>query len=596
MEGSTSIPPASPPDRIPARPKPREEPPDIGTSRAETFDRLVHAWQGRFTNAVSPVALWLAFVDWAVHLANAPGTRAKLFESWVQELLRLQLSLMPGSADTDGPAADDRFAGPAWQQQPFLGCYQAYLLCERWWRTATTAIRGMDPADQRIVAFAARQLLDVMSPANSFFTNPEVVQRTMATGGANLGEGLRIALEDWERLIAGGKGRGAEAFQVGRDIAATPGKVVFRNELIELIQYAPTTEAVRPEPVLVVPAWIMKYYILDLSPRNSLVRFLVGQGFTVFMISWRNPGPQQRDLGMHDYRSLGIGAALDAVNAICPEQKVHAVGYCIGGTLLAIEAAARARDGDKRLQTTTLFAAQTDFTEAGEILVYINASQIAYLEDTMWEQGYLDTQQMAGAFELLRSRDLIWSRMIKQYLMGERETMSDLMAWNADGTRLPYRMHAEYLQALFLDNDLAEGRYLVDGRPVALSDNRLPLFVVGTRTDHVAPWRSVYKIHLMSEAEVTFVLTSGGHNAGIISEPGHPRRKFQIKTHSASEHYVDPDSWMATVPERDGSWWPAWADWLAARSSPPGKPPQMGAQNAGYPIVGEAPGTYVFIP
>jgi polyhydroxyalkanoate synthase len=337
----------------------------------------------------------------------------------------------------------------------------------------------------------------------------------------------------------------------------------------------------------------MKYYILDLSPHNSLVKYLTEQGYTVFMISWKNPGPEDRDLSMEDYRELAVMAALDAVSAIVPSRKVHALGYCIGGTLLAIAAAAMARDGDERLQSATFFAAQTDFTEAGELMLFINESQLAFLEDVMWEQGFLDSRQMAGTFQLLRSNDLVWSRMVRTYLMGERDRMTDLNAWNADATRMPYRQHAEYLRRLFLDNDLAEGRFPAGGGPVALSDIRVPVFSVGTESDHVAPWRSVYKLHLLGDTEVTFVLTSGGHNAGIVSEPGHPHRHYRVSTKQPGNHYVDPEVWLTSTPSHEGSWWPAWISWLDARSGPRVAPPRLGAPSGAYAATSDAPGTYV---
>jgi polyhydroxyalkanoate synthase len=436
-------------------------------------------------------------------------------------------------------------------------------------------------------------LLDMVSPSNFLPTNPEVLQHTLRSGGANLLQGWQNFAQDWERTISGKKPLGAEKFVVGRDVAVTPGKVVYRNRLIELIQYTPATEKVRPEPILIVPAWIMKYYILDLSPHNSLVNYLTEQGFTVFMISWMNPGPDDRDLGLQDYRGLGVMAALDAVNAIVPNQKVHAVGYCLGGTLLSIAAAAMARDGDERLASKTMLAAQTDFTEAGELMLFIDEGQLAFLEDMMWEQGFLDSRQMAGAFQMLRSNDLVWSRLVHEYMMGERQPMIDLMAWNADATRMPYRMHSEYLRQLFLDNELAEGRFLVDGRPVALSDVRVPVFAVGTLRDHVAPWRSTYKVNLQLDTEVTYLLTGGGHNAGIVSEPGHDGRSFQVLAKQDTDRYIDPDAFLETAPRKEGSWWPEWVAWLNARSGNPVEPPQMGAAAAGYAPLGDAPGAYV---
>ena len=584
-------------------PRPRElplsEPVDVNDTRADTLDRLTHAWQARFTASISPAALRLAFTDWGMQMLNAPGKQQQLMEKAARKWTRLMLYLARRSQDPSLPPCieplphDNRFADPLWQQPPFDAIYQSFLLGQQWLHNAMTGVRGVSAVNERIVNFTARQLLDVVSPSNFPWSNPEVLQKTMQEGGQNFVRGFTNFIADWERSIAGRPAAGTENFQVGREVAATPGKVVYRNELIELIQYAPTTPEVRPEPVLIVPAWIMKYYILDLSPQNSLVRHLVARGHTVFMISWRNPGIEERDLGLEDYRRLGVEDALEAIGKIAGASKVHACGYCLGGTLLAIAAAAMGRNEDHRLASVTLFAAQTDFTEAGELMLFINESQVAYLEDIMWEQSFLDTRQMSGAFQLLRSNDLIWSQMVKEYLMGERPAMNDLMAWNADATRLPYRMHSEYLRKLFLNNDLAEGRYEVEGRPVALSDIEGPLFVVATESDHVAPWRSVHKIHLMADAPVTFVLTTGGHNAGIVSEPGHPHRSFRIGTRRDHQAYLDPDTWAAGAERREGSWWPAWSEWLDQHSGANVAPPTMGAPAHGLPPLADAPGSYV---
>ena len=290
---------------------------------------------------------------------------------------------------------------------------------------------------------------------------------------------------------------------------------------------------------------------------------------------------------------MGVEAALDAVSAVVPDQRVHALGYCLGGTLHVDRRRGVARDGDKRLASLTLLATQTDFTEVGELSLFVDEDQVTYLEDLMWDRGYLDGAQMAGAFQLLRSADLLWSRSVRQYLLGEREPMTDLMAWNADATRLPSRMHSEYLRRLFLGNDLAQGRYLAAGRPVSLTDIRAPIFLVGTEADHISPWRSVYKLTMLADSDVTFLLTAGGHNAGIVSPPGHPRRSYRIATHREGERLLDPDTWLQSTPVRTGSWWPAWQRWLADRSAPPGPPPPIGAPGTGYPALGAAPGTYV---
>jgi polyhydroxyalkanoate synthase subunit PhaC len=570
------------------------------TAFADTVDRSLHAAAARFTGGLSPAALAAAYLDWATHLTFSPGKQLELVSKAQRKAVRL--ARYAGHCAACGGVAercieplpqDRRFAAPKWQRWPYNFIHQSFLLHQQWWHNATTGLRGVARQHQSMVEFGARQILDMWSPSNFLLTNPELLQHTLRTGAMNLVSGLQNLVEDWERTTGGKRPVGTEKFAVGRDVAVTPGQVVYRNRLMELIQYAPATAKVKPEPVLIVPAWIMKYYILDLSPLNSLVKYLVDQGHTVFMISWKNPGPDDRDLGMEDYRSLGVMAALAAVDAILPEHKVHAVGYCLGGTLLSIAAAAMARDGDERLNSVTLLAAQTDFTEAGELMLFINESQIAFLEDLMWEQGFLDSTQMAGAFGMLRSNDLVWSRMVHDYLMGERAPMVDLMAWNADATRMPYRMHSEYLRRLFLDNELAEGRFTVNGRPIALTDIRAPIFAVGTERDHVAPWRSTYKIHLQADTEVTYVLTAGGHNAGIVSEPGHGHRSYQIMIRRAEDRYVDPEAYLVQAPRKSGSWWPEWAGWLAAQSGPAEKPPAMGAAAAGYPALADAPGSYV---
>jgi polyhydroxyalkanoate synthase len=570
------------------------------TAFSDIVDRSLHAAAARFTFGLSPAALAKAYLDWATQLTFSPGKRMQLVDKATRKAVRFgNYAFRYASEGEKAPSCieplpqDRRFADADWQKAPFNFMYQAFLLNQQWWHNATTGIRGVTKHHENMVEFVSRQILDMVSPSNLPLTNPEVLRQTISKGGMNLAGGLRNLTEDWERAISGKKPVGTENFVVGRNVAVTPGKVIYRNRLIELIQYTPTTEQVRPEPVLIVPAWIMKYYILDLSPQNSLVKYLTEHGFTVFMVSWRNPDTEDRDLGLDDYRRLGVMEALDAVRAIVPNQKIHSVGYCLGGTLLSIAAAAMARDGDDRLTSMTLLAAQTDFHEAGELMLFINESQLAFLEDMMWEQGFLDARQMAGAFQMLRSNDLVWSRMIHDYLMGERRPMTDLMAWNADATRMPYRMHSEYLRRLFLNNDLAEGRFTVADKPVALADIRVPIFAVATTRDHVAPWRSTYKINLETDTDVTYLLTTGGHNAGIVSEPGHDRRSFQIMTKRADAHYVDPEAYLTTAPRKDGSWWPEWVAWLNARSGTPVDPPQMGAAAEVYAVRCDAPGTYV---
>jgi polyhydroxyalkanoate synthase subunit PhaC len=557
-------------------------------SAPENLDRMLHVWQSRYTGGRSPSTVGLALLDWAAHAANSPFQTAALASTAFGQWSRLVSATMGGEMAIKPAPDDHRFASPAWQQYPYNLLTQAVLLGEEWWANVAKGSGGVGKPNARIVAFTVRQWLDLMSPSNVPWLNPEVIEATRASGGANLTAGMQNLLHDQATTNGGAPG---SRFIVGKDLAATPGKVVFRNALIELIQYAPTTATVGAEPVLIVPAWIMKYYILDLSPGNSLIRWLVAQGRTVFAISWRNPGADMRDTTLDDYRQEGVMAAIDAVQAICGHAKIHATGYCLGGTLLSIAAAAMARDNDNRLASLTLFAAQTDFTEAGDLQLFITADQLNFLNDIMQTQGYLDSAQMGGAFQMLRSNDLVWSHAIRDYLLGEHDAPNDLMAWNADGTRLPACMHIEYLKGLFLDNDLAEGRFQVTGRPLALGDIKLPMFVVGTERDHIAPWHSVFKLHLLNDGELTFVLTSGGHNAGIVSEPGHPHRHFRIRVRAAAARTLGSEEWQRETPPQDGSWWLEWNAWLERHSGQRVDPPPMGVP--GFEPLCDAPGTYV---
>jgi polyhydroxyalkanoate synthase len=556
------------------------------------IDRLLHAWIARFSAHVSPTSLILAFVDWVLHLQVSPSKQQELLVEMGNRWLKLGLYALSAQQAPCPPLVtplpqDRRFDDPAWQQWPFNLYSQNFLLAQQWWHRATFGVRGVATHHEDVVTFTVRQLLDMVAPSNFIATNPVLLRHTLKTCGANVAQGASQLVTDWLHHLGGQRPAASSLFRPGREVAVTPGKVVLRNRLMELIQYQPATPRVHALPILIVPAWIMKYYILDLSPENSLVRYLVGQGHTVFMISWKNPGAAERDCGMEDYRRLGVMAALEAIQDIAGADRVNAVGYCLGGTLLSIAAAAMAREQDDRLASISLFAAQVDFKEPGELSLFIDESQVAMLEASMWQQGFLDTTQMAGAFQLLRSNDLIWSRLLNQYLLGQPDIQNDLMAWNADATRMPYRMHSEYLHRLFLENDLAEGAYLIDGVPIALTDIRAPIFSVGTLTDHVAPWRSAYKIHLLTDTEVTFLLTNGGHNAGVISPPGKANRRYQISTRPHHAPYIDPETWLSSMPAHQGSWWPAWEQWLAARAGDMVSPPAMGV------ALCDAPGSYV---
>lgn len=563
------------------------------------LDHILHASVAKLTGGISPASLILAGFDWWEHLLFSPSKQQMLTESLLNKVANFSYYAMQAASNNNVALAitplpaDLRFTSDGWQQFPFNVFSQGFLLSQAWWLEATTGVRGVSLHHQNVTSFIARQMLDMVSPSNFPLTNPDILQTTLEQSGANFGQGMLNWLDDTTRSNADIPPAGAEKFVVGVNIACTAGKIVFRNHLIELIQYAPTTQEVYAEPILITPAWIMKYYILDLSPHNSMVKYMVDKGHTVFMISWRNPDASDIDVSLEDYLHIGLGEAIKAVKTITNSPKINAMGYCLGGTLLSMMAASMARDGDESLKTISLLAAQVDFEEAGELLLFVDDSQLAFLEDVMWQQGYLDKFQMAGAFQMLRSNDLIWSRMINDYMQGKRQPMFDLMAWNADATRMPYRMHSEYLRELFLHNNLAEGRFMVSGKPIALQDIRTPIFSVGTVRDHVAPWKSVYKIMLLTESDVTFVLTSGGHNAGIVSEPKHEGRSYQISTMLSNSRYIPPNQWKNNTPITDGSWWEEWQKWLDTHSTEKTTPPTMG--NKEYPAIQDAAGSYVMM-
>lgn len=582
---------------------------------AAALDQLAHAALARANVGLSPVSLARAWTDWVLNLSVSPGSRARLRAeaqalglAWLNESLRSAVpQLQPGGpdplvADEDQPhepdrarlSGDSRFASSAWTRWPWSAMVSANQACERWW-TSAAELRGMEPHSREQLQFFARQWLDMVSPGNWLLSNPEALQKALDSRGESLLKGLGHAVDEW-RTSHGLQPlqSNEEVLAPARGLAMTPGQVVFRNDLIELIQYEPVTEQVLAEPVLIIPSCIMKFYILDLSPHNSMVHWLTGQGHTVYIISWRNPDENDALLTLDDYVRMGVLDALEHVQ-LATQQSVHLAGYCLGGTFASIAAAALSRresmDGDPpALASLTLMAAETDFSEPGEMGVLIDTAQVEMLEDMMAEQGFLSGRQMAGSFQFLHSRELVWSQRTRSVLMGEPPYSNDLMAWNADVTRLPAVMHSQYLRRMYLGNDLAEGRYKFEGEVASLHDIGVPLFAVGTVKDHVSPWRSVFKIHHLADTDVTFVLTNGGHNAGIVSEPGHPGRHYQILTTSHDDRRTTPDQWAAIAPHRQGSWWEAWSEWMQGRGSndmiDARRPPAD-------PELGAAPGHYV---
>lgn len=527
------------------------------------------------------VSAQLAATDWLLHwLASGDA-----MQKWASSVQQAWAGARPPAA----PLQDPRYAHPTWQRWPFNtlrdhhAAWSEQLLSQ-------ARLEGMLPHHQQLMGFMARQWSDLTAPANWPWSNPEVIEQGVGSLGMSLFKGVNLWMKDLPEtlthqlasMLPPAVRREAISptlpplsHEVGRDVALTPGKVVMRNRLVELIQYDASTGLVHAEPLLIVPSCIMKYYILDLSPHNSMVRFLRDQGFTVFMLSWRNPDEGDRDLGMDDYLEMGLLESMSAISRLTGCTRLNAMGYCLGGTFLAMVASLLARrkqvsqpslEGVPELHTVTLLAAQTDFSEPGDLGVFIDPEQIRHLRQDMDQRGFLSGRQMALAFQVLNARDLIWSRMTRRYLLGEEENGIDLMSWNADATRLPARMHSEYLHELFLRNALATGHARVLGERVALIDIQCPMLVVGTEKDQVSPWRSVHKVTLLTDTDTTFLLASGGHNAGIVTEPGHPHRHHAMRHAPKGSTWLPPQQWLAEAEQRDGSWWPTLADWLRQHS------------------------------
>ena len=497
--------------------------------------------------------------------------------------------LMLRARDADAPK-DKRFKHPEWSENAvFNFVTDSYLVAAESILSAIRDVKGMDEASARKVDFYTRQFVDALSPSNFVATNPEVLTATLASGGQNLLRGLENLLADLER----GNGRLAitmtdmKAFRLGENIATTPGKIVYQNELMQLIQYTPSTREVRRRPLLIVPPWINKFYVLDLQPKNSFIKWVVDQGHTVFAISWVNPDEKLAAKGFENYMLEGPLAALDAIESATAEHSVNAIGYCLGGTLLASTAAYSAAKGDDRIASATYFVTLVDFTDVGDMAVFIDEGQLASLERRMRERGYLEAQDMATAFNMLRANDLIWSFVVSNYLLGKEHIPVDLLFWNSDSTRMPAAMHSFYLRKMYQQNLLAKpGGITLADTPIDLSKVRTPTFILATREDHIAPWKSTYAATRLYSGPIKFVLSDAGHMAGVISPPG---TKYG---HWANDKLPSsPDEWFGGATPNQGSWWPLWDQWVTQLDGDrvPAREPGSGE----LPIIENAPGSYV---
>jgi polyhydroxyalkanoate synthase len=486
---------------------------------------------------------------------------------------------------------DKRWRSKAWSDNPmFDAMKQSYLLNQRFLMGLVSGAKGVDESTKRKVQFVTRQMIDAMSPTNFAMTNPDVLEETYRTRGENLTRGLMHMVSDLER----GDGRLAlsqtdmEGFEVGKDLAATPGEVIFRNEVMELIQYAPSTDQVRKRPLLIAPPWINKFYIMDLREKSSMIRWLVGQGFTVFLISWVNPAPNLKDATFEDYIRKGLFTALEKVEESTGERQVDTVGYCIGGTMLGTALALMAKEGDDRIASATFFAAQHDFELAGELLVFIDEEWFAEIERLMDAQGgVLDGRTMADTFNMLRSNDLIWSFVINNYLLGRQPQAFDLLYWNADQTRMPKRLHLYYLDTFYRKNMLSKGQLELGGHTLSLSDVKIPIFMQASKEDHIAPADSVYRSAKLFGGPVEYMMAGSGHIAGVVNHPDANKYQHWVNTKLPESR----EDWLAEAVEHPGSWWMHWKGWLFEQTDDmvPAREPGGGKLEPICP----APGEYV---
>ncbi|HEV7267052.1 MAG TPA: class I poly(R)-hydroxyalkanoic acid synthase [Falsiroseomonas sp.] len=491
--------------------------------------------------------------------------------------------------------ADRRFKDDAWREnEVFDFIRQSYLLSARFFTNVVQTTEGLDQKTAQKVDFYTRQFVDAMSPSNFLMTNPEVLRRTAETGGENLLKGLSNLLADLER----GKGQlrirmtDETKFKVGENIAVTPGKVVFRNDLMELIQYAPVTQTVLKRPLLIIPPWINKFYILDLRPKNSFIRWAVEQGHTVFVVSWVNPDETLAEKGFDDYMKEGIYAALDAMEKGTGEKAFNVIGYCLGGTLLACTLAHMQAKKDTRIKAATFFTTMVDFAEAGELGVFIDEEQLQSLENKMSKRGFLEGREMATTFNMLRANDLIWSFVVSNYLLGQEPFPFDLLYWNDDSTRMPAKMHSFYLRRMYQQNDLVKppgdpNAIELDGVPLDLRKIKVPSYILSTREDHIAPWTSTYRATQIYGGKIRFVLAASGHIAGVVNPPESGKYSHWVNEDLPPE----PEAWFKGATELAGSWWPDWHRWVSAqdKAQVPARVPGEG----GLPGLGDAPGEYV---